>query len=108
MHDTVTGAGLRPIIDLTLGYYVVANGAGGFDFDLAVGGEIPETRPRPDTDRLGDLGRLDIFAGPVETHLREELRAAKLDGGPCETRGRVTKASERLRTNGETHEQLGP
>ena len=66
MHDTVTGGGLRPIIDLTLGYNVVANGAGGFDFDLAVGGEIPETRPGPDTDRLGDLGRLDIFAGPVE------------------------------------------
>jgi hypothetical protein len=30
MQDTVTGAGLRPIIDLTLGYNVVANGAGGF------------------------------------------------------------------------------
>ena len=57
-----------------------ANGAG-VGFDLAVGGEIPETRPGPDTDRLGDLGRLDIFAGPVETRPREELRAAKLDAG---------------------------
>jgi hypothetical protein len=33
----------RPGIDLTIGYNLVADGSGGFGFDFAVGGAVPET-----------------------------------------------------------------
>jgi PEP-CTERM motif len=36
------GSDLGPDIDLTLGYTLVADGSGGFGFDLAVGGAVPE------------------------------------------------------------------
>ena len=37
------GADLGPNIDLTFGYTLTANGPGGFGFDLAIGGAVPET-----------------------------------------------------------------
>jgi hypothetical protein len=37
------GSDFGPDIDLTFGYTLVADGSGGFGFDLAVGGAIPET-----------------------------------------------------------------
>ena len=37
------GSSLGPDVDLTFGYSLVANGSGGFGFDLAVGGAVPET-----------------------------------------------------------------
>ena len=36
------GTGLGSAIDVTFGYNLVADGAGGFGFDLAVGGAVPE------------------------------------------------------------------
>jgi hypothetical protein len=36
------GADLGPNIDLTFGYNLVADGSGGFGFDFAVGGAVPE------------------------------------------------------------------
>ena len=43
-HDIVInlGSNLGPDIDLTLGYTLVADGSGGFGFDFAVGGAVPE------------------------------------------------------------------
>jgi hypothetical protein len=43
-HDDVIdlGAGLGPNIDLTFGYTLTADGPGGFGFDLAIGGAVPE------------------------------------------------------------------
>jgi hypothetical protein len=44
-HDSVInlGSNLGPDIDLTFGYNLVADGSGGFGFDFAVGGAVPET-----------------------------------------------------------------
>jgi PEP-CTERM motif len=36
------GADFGPNIDLTFGYTLIANGSGGFGFDLAIGGAVPE------------------------------------------------------------------
>ena len=36
------GSNLGPNIDLTLGYTLIADGAGGFGFDFAIGGAVPE------------------------------------------------------------------
>jgi PEP-CTERM motif len=36
------GSNLGPNIDLTFGYTLVADGSGGFGFDLAIGGAVPE------------------------------------------------------------------
>jgi PEP-CTERM motif len=36
------GANFGPNIDLTFGYTLVADGSGGFGFDLAIGGAVPE------------------------------------------------------------------
>jgi hypothetical protein len=43
-HDRVIdlGSSLGPDIDLTFGYNLVADGSGGFGFDFAVGGAVPE------------------------------------------------------------------
>jgi hypothetical protein len=43
-HDSVInlGSNLGPDIDLTFGYNLVADGSGGFGFDFAVGGAVPE------------------------------------------------------------------
>ena len=37
------GSGFGPGLDLTFGYTLVADGSGGFGFDFAVGGAVPET-----------------------------------------------------------------
>ena len=44
-HDNVIdlGSSLEPDIDLTFAYNLVADGSGGFGFDFAVGGAVPET-----------------------------------------------------------------
>ena len=44
-HDNVIDLGPSlggPGIDLTIGYNLVADGSGGFGFDFAVGGAVPE------------------------------------------------------------------
>ena len=43
-HDDVIdlGSDFGPNIDLTFGYTLVADGPGGFGFDLAIGGAVPE------------------------------------------------------------------
>jgi hypothetical protein len=43
-HDDVIdlGSDFGPNVDLTFGYTLVADGAGGFGFDLAIGGAVPE------------------------------------------------------------------
>ncbi len=43
-HDDVIdlGSNFGPTIDLTFGYTLVADGPGGFGFDLAIGGAVPE------------------------------------------------------------------
>jgi hypothetical protein len=44
-HDSVIdlGSNWGPDIDLTFGYNLIANRSGGFGFDFAVGGAVPET-----------------------------------------------------------------
>ena len=44
-HDSVInlGSNLGPDINLTFGYNLVADGSGGFGFDFAIGGAVPET-----------------------------------------------------------------
>ena len=44
-HDDVIdlGSDFGPSIDLTFGYTLVADGSGGFGFDLAIGGAVPES-----------------------------------------------------------------
>ena len=37
------GSDFGPNIDLTFGYTLIADGSGGFGFDFAVGGAVPET-----------------------------------------------------------------
>jgi hypothetical protein len=37
------GANFGPNIDLTFGYTLIADGPGGFGFDLAIGGAVPES-----------------------------------------------------------------
>ena len=37
------GSDFGPNIDLTFGYTLVADGSGGFGFDFAVGGAVPQT-----------------------------------------------------------------
>jgi PEP-CTERM motif len=56
-HDDVIdlGSDFGPNIDLTFGYTLVADGSGGFGFDFAVGGAVPE----PSTWAMMALG----FAG---------------------------------------------
>ena len=43
-HDSVInlGSNLGPVIDLTFAYNLVADGSGGFGFDFAIGGAVPE------------------------------------------------------------------
>ena len=43
-HDDVIdlGSDFGPNIDLTFGYTLVADGPGGFGFDFAIGGAVPE------------------------------------------------------------------
>jgi PEP-CTERM motif len=43
-HDNVIdfGSDFGPNIDLTFGYTLVADGSGGFGFDFAIGGAVPE------------------------------------------------------------------
>jgi hypothetical protein len=43
-HDDVIdlGSDFGPNFDLTFGYTLVADGSGGFGFDLAIGGGVPE------------------------------------------------------------------
>jgi hypothetical protein len=54
------GSTLGPNVDLTVGYNLVANGAGGFGFDLAVGDPVPE----PSTWVMMGLGLAALgFAG---------------------------------------------
>ena len=54
------GSSLGPAIDVTFGYNLVADGTGGFGFDLAVGGAVPE----PSTWAMMLLGFAGLgFAG---------------------------------------------
>ena len=54
------GSDMGPNIDLTFGYSLVADGAGGFGFDFAVGGAVPE----PSTWAMMLLGFASVgFAG---------------------------------------------
>jgi hypothetical protein len=39
----ILGSNLGPNIDLTFGYTLVADGSGGFGFELAIGGAVPES-----------------------------------------------------------------
>jgi hypothetical protein len=61
-HDDVIdlGSDLGPIVDLTFGYTLVADGSGGFGFEFAVGGAVPE----PSTWAMMLLGFAGLgFAG---------------------------------------------
>ena len=66
------GSDLGPNIDLTFGYTLVADGTGGFGFDLAVGGAVPE----PSTWAMMLVGFAGLgFAGHRSTRRRAGLRA---------------------------------
>jgi hypothetical protein len=66
------GSDLGPNIDLTFGYTLVADGSGGFGFDLAIGGAVPE----PSTWAMMLVGFAGLgFAGCRSTRRRAGLRA---------------------------------
>jgi hypothetical protein len=65
-HDDVIdlGSSLGPDVDLTFNYNLVADGSGGFGFDLAVGGAVSDTVPEPSTWAMMLLGFAGLaFAG---------------------------------------------
>jgi PEP-CTERM motif len=65
-HDDVIdlGSNLGPDVDLTFNYNLVADGSGGFGFDLAVGGAVSDTVPEPSTWAMMLLGFAGLaFAG---------------------------------------------
>ena len=53
-HDTVSISAPIPVrIDLTFGYNLVVDGSGGFGFDFAIGGAVPQALDLgDDADRL--------------------------------------------------------
>jgi PEP-CTERM motif len=66
------GADFGPNIDLTFGYTLIADGPGGFGFDLAIGGAVPE----PSTWAMMLVGFAGLgFAGYRSTRRRAGLRA---------------------------------
>jgi PEP-CTERM motif len=66
------GANLGPNIDLTFGYTLIADGPGGFGFDLAIGGAVPE----PSTWAMTLVGFAGLgFAGYRSTRRCAGLRA---------------------------------
>jgi hypothetical protein len=66
------GSDLGPNIDLTFGYTLVADGTGGFGFDLAVGGAVPESS----TWAMMLVGFAGLgFAGHLSTRRRAGFRA---------------------------------
>jgi hypothetical protein len=71
-HDNVIdlGADVGPDVDLVFGYTLVADGAGGFGFDFALGGAVPE----PSTWAMMLIGFAGLgFAGARST--RRDARA---------------------------------
>jgi hypothetical protein len=65
-HDDVIdlGSDLGPIVDLTFGYTLVADGSGGFGFDLAIGGAVAQAAPEPSTWAMMLVGFAGLgFAG---------------------------------------------
>ena len=61
------GADFGPNIDLTFGYTLIADGPGGFGFDLAIGGAVPE----PSTWAMMLVGFAGLgFAGHRSTQRR--------------------------------------
>jgi hypothetical protein len=66
-RDTVIDLGSNwggPDVDLTFDYNLVADGSGGFGFDLAVGGTVSDTVPEPSTWAMMLLGFAGLaFAG---------------------------------------------
>ncbi len=64
------GADFGPNIDLTFGYTLIADGPGGFGFDLAVGGAVPE----PSTWAMMLVGFAGLgFAGYRSTQRRAAI-----------------------------------
>jgi hypothetical protein len=70
--DVIDLGAFGPNIDLTFGYTLVADGSGGFGFDLAIGGAVPE----PSTWAMMLVGFAGLgFAGHRSTRRRAGLRA---------------------------------
>jgi PEP-CTERM motif len=67
------GADFGPNIDLTFGYTLIADGPGGFSFDLAIGGAVPE----PSTWAMMLVG----FAGLGFAGYRSRWRRAAVGPG---------------------------
>lgn len=67
------GSDFGPEIDLTFGYTLVADGAGGFGFDLALGGAVPQAVPEPSTWAMMLIG----FAGLGLAGHRSARRAGR-------------------------------
>ena len=58
------GSDFGPNIDLTFGYTLVADGSGGFGFDFAIGGAVPQAAPEPSTWAMMLIGFVGVgFAG---------------------------------------------
>ena len=65
------GADLGPNIDLTFGYTLIADGPGGFGFDVAIGGAVPQAVPEPSTWAMMLVGFAGLgFAGYRSTQRR--------------------------------------
>jgi hypothetical protein len=58
------GSDFGPNIDLTFGYTLIADGPGGFGFDLAIGGAVPQAVPESSTWAMMLMGFAGLgFAG---------------------------------------------
>ena len=83
-HDDVIdlGSDLGPNFDLTFGYTLVADGSGGFGFDFAIGGAVPE----PSTWAMMLVGFAGLgFAGHRSTREMRRHQPSGLASGslPC-------------------------
>jgi hypothetical protein len=88
------GAVFGPDVDLTFGYTLVADGAAGFGFDIAIGSAVPEQAAlrhgRTPTDRSHLISRHSFGHLPAESlrtpsrlHLSPSSRARRGRSPPC-------------------------
>jgi hypothetical protein len=73
------GSNFGSDIDLTFGYTLVADGPGGFGFDFALGGAVPQAVPEPSTWAMMLVG----FAGLGFAGHRSARRAGRRETVSC-------------------------
>jgi hypothetical protein len=89
------GADFGPNIDLTFGYTLIADGPGGFGFDLAIGGAVPEPSTSAMMLSASQASAMRAIAeresrAPPKRHFRREFGEAEPAGAVTPSTGRST------------------